>query len=292
MGVADLIPGVSGGTIAFITGIYPKLLDSVNSLNPDNFKRFLKLDFKGLKENIPFAFIGTLLCGIFTSIILLSKLMHYLITEQKVYTWSFFFGLVFLSIPVLYKKLNRPWALDHIGFLIVGTIVSYFVVGMIPIETPNHLSFIVLCGFIGISAMILPGISGSFLLLILGKYELITSALKNPASIESLEIIIAFSIGAGLSLISLCRVLAYGYNKFPNSTMALLTGVLLGSLRKLWPWKEVTQSKVIREKTYIIAEQNIFPTIDSGFYLAVFIMVVGAVIIFLLEKFSPAQEAH
>lgn len=290
MGIADLIPGVSGGTIAFITGIYSDLLNAVNSLNPENIKRFIKLDFKGVLENMPFKFIITLLAGIFTSFILFSRLMHYLITEQKVYTWAFFFGLVLVSIPLLYKKLDDGKSLKSISLLVIGTIFSYLVVGMIPIETPNFLWFISLCGFIGISAMILPGISGSFLLLILGKYELITSALKNPLNGDNLSLIIAFIIGATLSLVSLCRVLAWGYKKFPNPTMAFLTGVLLGSLRKLWPWKEVTLTKEIRGKIYILAEENIIPAIGGEVYFAVFLVLLGMGIILLLEKFSPKSS--
>lgn len=291
MGIADLIPGVSGGTIAFITGIYPNLLNAVNSLNPKNFKLLITFNFTELKKEVPFAFIITLFAGIFTSILLFSRLMHYLITEQKVYTWAFFFGLVLLSIPMLFKKLKTPTAPKSIFLLTLGTVFSYFIVGLIPIETPSHLAFISLCGFIGISAMILPGISGSFLLLILGKYELITSALKNPFNSDSLMIIGAFSVGAIISLTSLCRVLAYGYKRFPDPTMAVLTGVLLGSLRKLWPWKEVAQTKVIREKVYIISENNVIPNIDSSFFLAFAIMIIGAVIIYLLEKYSPEESA-
>lgn len=284
MGVADLIPGVSGGTIAFIVGIYEDLLAAVSSVNKQTLVRFRSDGFFAALETIHIKFGIVLFAGIMTSMLLLARVMHYLITEQPIVTWSFFFGLICASIPLIWKQV--PKGKNHIRliFLTLGTIFAYVVVGMIPVTTPDAPWFITLCGIIGISAMILPGISGSFLLLMMGKYEMITGALKNPTNSYNFQVLILFSIGTVTGLLAFSRILKYLLERFRIQTMTFLTGVLIGSLRKVWPWKEVLETKVIRGKTRILREANILPAqIDIEVILGFILFIVGIILIYLLD---------
>lgn len=291
MGVADLIPGVSGGTIAFIVGIYEDLLKAVSSVNKETLRVFKSDGLFAALKTIHIKFGVVLFAGIMTSMLTLARVMHYLITEQPIFTWSFFFGLICASIPLIWKQIPPV----HIGrratFLVIGTVFAYMVVGMIPVTTPDAPWFITLCGIIGITAMILPGISGSFLLLMMGKYEMITAALKNPTNIQNLQTLILFSIGTVTGLLAFSRVLKWLLEKFRVETMAFLTGVLLGSLRKVWPWKEVLATKVVRGKTRILQEANVFPdTINSEVILAFILFIVGITVIVMLEWKSRPQN--
>jgi putative membrane protein len=292
MGVADLIPGVSGGTIAFIVGIYEDLLQAVSSVNKETFDTFKEKGFFAALETIHIKFGMVLLAGIMTSMLLLARVMHYLITEQPIVTWSFFFGLICASIPLIWKQI--PKGQNHIRaiFLIVGTVFAYLVVGMIPVTTPDAPWFIALCGVIGITAMILPGISGSFLLLMMGKYEMITAALKNPTNSANIQTLILFAIGTATGLLAFSRVLKYFLEKFRIQTMTFLTGVLIGSLRKVWPWKEVLETKVIRGKTRILREANVLPAqIDNEVIFAFILFIVGIALIVVLDVKTREKEA-
>lgn len=292
MGIADLIPGVSGGTIAFITGIYERLLNAIASLNSQNIKLLFRGQLKEFFSSVPLTFMATLMAGIMTSVILFSRLMHYLVTEQRVYTWSFFFGLVLASVPLLSKQVDKPFCMKNNLFFVFGALLSFFIVGLIPIQTPNDSWFIFLCGLIAISAMILPGISGSFLLLMLGKYEFITSAIKNPFAEGNMIILVVFSLGALTSLLSFCKGLSWTYKRFKFQTISFLSGVLLGSLRKLWPWKETVSSKIIRGKTYILEEANILPEITTATTWALLLIVFGIVLILWLDKYSHKGQTE
>lgn len=285
MGMADLIPGVSGGTIAFITGIYEKLLDAIGSIDKDVIKDLLTLNFTRAISKVHTRFILVLAPGVLFAIFTLARLMHFMMTNYKVYTWSLFFGLIGASTLILAKEVDDPLKPKNIFMVILGAIFSYTVVGLIPVSTPETLPFIFICGMISIMAMILPGISGSFLLLMLGKYEFITGAIKNPFSSEALAIIVVFSLGAALGLGGFSRVINYGLKKYHSITMSFLTGVLIGSLRKMWPWKEVLETKIVRGKIKILREQNLFPTnIDQEVYIAVFLCILGVLLIVTMEK--------
>lgn len=286
MGIADLIPGVSGGTIAFITGIYESLLNAISSLKTNLIKDVLKFDFKTVIASVHIRFISTLLLGVLTSIFVFARLMHYLITEQAIYTWSFFFGLILASVFMLATEVKNFFAGKNLLSFILGAAFAYFFVALIPVQTPNALWFIFICGFVGITAMILPGISGSFLLLILGKYEYITAAIKNPFAGKNIVTIIVFALGALASLLSVSKLLSYFYNRYPNLTVSFLTGVLLGSLRKVWPWKQTLETTVIRGKTYILKEANIIPSMDYHFVIC---LICALVAIGLLSFFHYFQ---
>jgi putative membrane protein len=285
MGIADLIPGVSGGTIAFITGIYETLLDAVASIDKEFFSHILRLDFKSALGHIHLRFLVPLVGGIAIAMLSLARLMHYLMNNHPIPTWAMFFGLILASTLIIWKQLEEHFRLSNLAIITVGAIFAWVVVSLIPVETPEATWFIFLCGFISIMAMILPGISGSFLMLILGKYEYITGALKNPFADGSLTIIIVFVMGALSGLLSFSKLLNYFMKHHHQKTMAFLTGVLIGSMKKVWPWREVLESKIIRGKVKILREANIMPSaFDGETMLAIGLIIVGFIAVLVLES--------
>lgn len=285
MGCADLVPGVSGGTIALISGIYDQLLKAISSLG-DGLKLLCRLQIKKALAAIHFRFLLCLFAGISTAIIGLARLMHFLLTVYPVPTWGAFFGLIAASV-ILIGKPARIWRGSGALLFLTGTAASYLLVGMIPVTTPESAWFIFFSGMIAICAMILPGISGAFLLLILGKYQFITGALKNPFLTENLMIIIVFCGGCLTGLLGFSRLLSYMMDHHHQGTLALLTGLMLGSLRKIWPWKEVLDSIVIRGKVHILSTKNILPgELDGEFFLTLSLAATGFIIIFVLQKMT------
>lgn len=287
MGIADIVPGVSGGTIAFITGIYDQLVESISSVNKDFLKLVLQFRIKQALVHINFQFLFPLMCGIFASLILGARVMHYLLAHHPDQTWSLFFGLIAASIIYIGKKILDIKHPKHIATIFVGTIIGYILVSLIPVNTPNNYLYLFGAGAVAICAMILPGISGSFILLILGKYAFITGALKQPFIENHLNVIAVFSLGCLFGLISFSKVLNWLLKNFHNLMMCFLTGFMIGSMKKIWPWKDVIESKIIRGKTYVLQETNIFPPqIDTGFWIAIILMLVGFFLVFTFEKVS------
>ena len=291
MGIADLIPGVSGGTIAFITGIYDMLLDAVASINNTFIKKVLSFKIVSAIGHLHIRFIIPLIFGIFTAMITLARVMHYLINEQTVPTWSLFFGLIAASIIVIWNKLDDHFSPMNLLMISIGAIVAYVLVSLIPVDTPDSLWFIYLCGIIGITAMILPGISGSFLLLILGKYEFITGMLKNPFAEGAPLVILVFLCGTITGLLSFSKILNFFMKNYRVKTMAFLTGILIGSMKKVWPWKEVLESKIVRGKVRVIREANILPSeFNTEVMLAAVLVILGFVGVLYLEKKSAPKN--
>lgn len=285
MGTADIIPGVSGGTIAFITGIYETLIKSIKSINANTINLFFKGRLKEMLSLVNVRFLIVLFAGIITSILSLARLMNYVLIEYPIYTWSLFFGLIGASILIMNKKFN--WNINSIIVFILGALSGYALVSVIPVQTPDEIWFIFICGFIAICAMILPGISGSFLLLILGKYEYITGLLKAPFEGNNLLVICIFVLGCVSGLAGFSRFLNWLFDKWHNATIAFLTGLMLGSMKKIWPWKETLETKIIEGKTYVLKEKNIIPSsIDESVLFAILLMIIGFIIVMLIEKTS------
>jgi len=285
MGCADLIPGVSGGTIAFITGIYEDLLAAVASLNKNFFKSLLSFKFKKAFEIAHWRFLAIVAFGMLFAIFSLAKLMHYLINEHAIHTWSLFLGLIVASTVIVFKELDHVGRPKNFIPLIIGAIFAWLMVSLIPVETSQSSWFIYLCGVISISAMILPGLSGSFLLLILGKYEFITGAVKSPFVGDNFIILLTFVCGSLTGLLGFSRILNYFLKNFRSETMAFLTGILIGSMKKVWPWKEVIDSVVIRGKTKILREANVLPdSLDTHTLLAIGLIVFGFLFILFIES--------
>ena len=284
MGTADIVPGVSGGTIAFITGIYEALLTAISSINSRFILQILRLNFKQAIAGLHLRFLVTLVFGIALAIISTSHLMHYLLTVHPTQTWSVFFGLITASIIVVGHSINNRFA--SFPTLILGILLAYGITGIIPLHTPEDPWFIFFSGMIAICAMILPGLSGSFILLILGKYAFITAALRNPFNLDNLEIILIFIAGCLIGILGFSRILRYGLVRWHDYTLAILTGIMIGSMRKVWPWKITLESQIIRGKEYVLREENVWPLLDFEFWIALLLMGVGFVLVILLDKIS------
>jgi putative membrane protein len=289
MGSADIIPGVSGGTIALITGIYYHLLEAIRSFRLESIRHLLQLNFKQAVATVHIRFLAFLLLGIGVALIALSHVMHFLIRTYPVPTWTFFLGLITASVFSIGKDIRHWRGSGGIAF-ITGVIMGYLMVGLIPVSTPETGGFIFFSGMIAICAMILPGISGAFILLILGKYEFITGIIKNPMADTHLITISIFISGCIIGILIFSRILSYLLQKYGNATLAVLTGFMAGSMRKIWPWKQILETKIIHGKIFILREKNIFPTeMDSMFFVACGMAVIGLLLIFCLEKVARNQ---
>ncbi|UCE55687.1 MAG: DUF368 domain-containing protein [Desulfobacterales bacterium] len=286
MGSADVIPGVSGGTIALITGIYEHLIQAIRSIDSVMLKKLLKVDLKSALAHIHVRFLISLFFGIGVAIVSLARLMNYLLHHHPVHTWSLFFGLIAASILVVGKQVKHWWGSAGVCFL-AGTAAATIIVNLIPVATPEELWFIFLCGIIAICAMILPGISGAFILLILGKYEFITATLKNPFLPPNFFIIVVFGAGCLIGLLIFSRVLNYFLQKFHNMTIAFLTGLMTGSIQKIWPWKEVLETRMIRGSSHVLWGRNILPdAIDGEIFFAVLLAIIGFIAVMVIEGMS------
>ena len=293
MGAADVVPGVSGGTIAFITGIYEELLKSIKSVDLEALKLFFTFRLKEFWIKINANFLLAVLIGIGISVVSLSRVMTYLLEYHPIYIWSFFFGLIIASALLVAKEVKK-WDVFSIISLIIGAIIAYTITVMTPAETPSSWWFIILSGAIAICAMILPGISGSFILLLMGKYKYIMTAISD----FNLEIICLFALGASVGIISFSHLLTFLLKRYHNLTISLLTGFMLGSLNKVWPWKETLETYIDRhgvEKALI--EGNISPftfseqfNTDALLIQAIIMAVFGFFLIYGIEKFASKQK--
>jgi putative membrane protein len=290
MGSADVIPGVSGGTIALITGIYQDLIAALKSFDLNAMGKIITFDIKGALAEVHIRFLLALFSGIIAAILSLARLMNYLIHNQPIPTWSLFFGLIAGSIIVVCKQVPNWRGKPGLCFG-CGIAAATFIVNLIPITTPEELWFIFLCGIVAICAMILPGISGAFILLILGKYEFITGTLKNPFLPQNIIIILVFCLGCVIGLAGFSRVLNYLLEKFHNLTLAFLAGLITGSLQKIWPWKEVIDTQMIRGKLHVIWGHPIIPAaIDQEVFIAAGMAVLGFLAVLFIERLSKADR--
>lgn len=280
MGAADVVPGVSGGTIAFIVGIYDELINSIKSINGESLKLFFTGKWIAFCKQINAAFLFSIILGIGISIFSLAKVITWLLTDHPVLVWAFFFGLVLASTWFVSKDI-KEWNWKTILAFIVGAAVAYYTTVATPAETPTNLLFIFLCGAIAICAMILPGISGSFILVLLGKYFFIMEAVKT----FNIKIILVFAAGALIGITTFSRLLSFALKHFRNITLSVLTGFMLGSLNKVWPWKETVQTYVDSHGVVKpLVETNILPNVYV--WEAAVLMVVGFLLVYLLEKLS------
>lgn len=288
MGAADVVPGVSGGTIAFISGIYEELLETISKVNFNALKVLKQDGIKAVWNHINGNFIAALLSGIAISIISLAKLITYLMEFHTVVLWSFFFGLIISSIYLVGKKIKQ-WNFAKIISLIIGSAFAYYITILPPMSSPDALWFIFLSGAIAICAMILPGISGSFILLLLGSYEFILTSLKDI----KLTIIAVFAAGCITGLLSFSRFLNWMFKKYHDLTVALLTGFLVGSLNKIWPWKKVLETRINSHgKVVPYIEENVLPQHFDGnpqLLMATIMLLIGFFLIVVIEKIASKK---
>ena len=239
MGAADVIPGVSGGTIAFITGIYDQFVGSLNNIDSSAVKMLFKGKFKELWNHINGTFLVSLFAGIMISVVSLAKLMQYLLTWHPIETWAFFFGLIIASVIFIGKGVEKWRAKDYLLYLF-GIALGVVICTLSPTSTPEALWFIFITGAIAICAMILPGISGSFILLILGKYKYIMGVISDLTSginvTENIIIIAVFGIGCAVGILSFSKFLHWLLAKYKRQTILVMVGFITGSLVKVWPW--------------------------------------------------------
>ena len=286
MGSADVVPGVSGGTMAFILGIYEELIDSIRGLTTPAFLSPLskgKLAEAWGAGNL--SFLVAVGVGILSAILTFARALEYALHNYPVYLWSFFFGLVIASAVVVSRRVKN-WNPTLILAALVGTVAAFWLVGLVPAETPNTWWFLILSGAFAICAMILPGISGAFILLILGKYEYVLSAVKN----FEIGTVALVAIGAFAGLLSFARVLSWLFHRYHDLTVALLIGLMVGPLRKIWPWKEVVreifdaQGELLEQIT-----RNVVPALNSELGIALALMIIGFVVVLLLERLAPPE---
>jgi putative membrane protein len=289
MGAADVVPGVSGGTIAFISGIYEELLETINAINFGVFKTLKNNGIKAAWKSINGNFIVTLFLGIGISIASLAKLISYVLEAHPILIWSFFFGLVLASILYVGKQV-KSWNAGSIVSLIIGTGLAFWITILPPLSSSNELWFIFVSGMIAICAMILPGISGSFILLLMGSYQTVLVAVKD----KEFYTIVVFMLGAIMGLLSFSKVLKWMFAKYHDLTIAVLTGFLIGSLNKLWPWKinkELLYTHSDGKKDFL--QENVFPAEIVGepqVMYAVAFCILGAGLIFGMEIVSKKMK--
>ena len=280
MGAADVVPGVSGGTIAFIAGIYDELINSIKSINMHSLKLLFTGKIAAFWKAVNGHFLFALLLGIAISVFSLAKLITYLLLNEPVLVWSFFFGLVLASTWFVTKDI-KGWNWKTVAGFVGGAVIAYYITVATPAETSTNLMFIFLCGAIAICAMILPGISGSFILVLLGKYFYVMEAVKTL----DLVVLGVFAFGAALGITSFSRVLSYALKNFRNITLSVLSGFMLGSLNKVWPWKEV--EKLVSDGHEVMIEHNIAPNTEVA--EAVVLMLIGFILVYVLEKISAKK---
>ncbi|WP_460218776.1 DUF368 domain-containing protein [Psychroserpens sp. MEBiC05023] len=297
MGAADVVPGVSGGTIAFISGIYEELIESIDNLNLGIFKTWKQHGFKTAWETINGSFLLALFSGIAISILSLAKLIKHLLHNEPIALWSFFFGLVLASILFIAKQIKH-WSPSIIVAIIITSILSYCITLAEPFASPDSSMYLLFCGFIAIIAMILPGVSGAFILLILGVYETAINTINNlmegisTGNFEMLKDALfkffLLAIGAIIGLKVFSKILNWMFKHKKNLTLAILTGFMIGSLNKIWPWKKVLKTRINSEGLEVTAlDKSILPSSyigDSQIITAIILVVVGFGTILVLER--------
>jgi len=263
MGAAEVVPGVSGGTIAFVTGIYERLINAIKQFTPGLLLRLKDEGILTVWKAVDANFLLTLFGGMGTSIVLFARGIGYLLVEHPIFLWSFFFGLVIASAWIVVRQISR-FGYDLVILIAVGTSIGVLVTTVIPLELSPTLLFIFLGGAVAVCAWILPGLSGSFILLILGLYGAVIDAIKS----FQLEVLMVLGLGCFIGLISFSQLLSRLFRDHRNETLAVLTGFMLGSLAKLWPWKETISYQ-------IKADGSMFPLVQEPIWPQSYIQITG-----------------
>lgn len=281
MGASDVVPGVSGGTMAFILGIYEELIDAIKSFDLKGLQFLVTLKFRPLLDRISWQFLLAVGIGILAAIFSLSKLLSWLLQNRPVFIWSFFLGLILASVLSVSRRVEA-WRILTWLCLVGGTLGSYFLVGLVPVSTPNDYWFLFLCGAVAICAMILPGISGSYILVLLGKYQYVLDAVNH----RDFLVLGLVAAGACVGIIAFSRILGWLLKNYHDLMVATLTGLMIGSLRKVWPWKETLESVVDSHGQMVpLVQSNILPGQWNGEVLAALsLMVAGLLAVLFLDR--------
>lgn len=293
MGAADVIPGVSGGTIAFISGIYERLISALSAVDFSLISTFKKEGFGAAWKKVDGFFLLVLFAGIGSSILSLAKGLSFLLEHHPIPVWSFFFGLIIASVLVVYRQLKVQRAILLSPFM-VGIAFAWWITMLVPSQSSNSLLFVFFSGAIAICAMILPGISGSFILLILGKYQYILESLHQ----FRIDVILVFMAGCGIGLLSFVRLVKWLFAKYHDICIAVLGGFMIGSLNKVWPWKITEETIQIKDKLIPSVQYNVAPWtyeslsgISAELALSVASAVFGLGLIMVLEYVGNRNRA-
>ncbi len=292
MGAADIVPGVSGGTIAFITEIYEELVNSIKSINLTSFRKIFAEGISEFWGSINGNFLISVFAGILISVFTLANLLETLLQDEPILVESFFFGLIIASAVYVAKKITN-WNWQKVLAIIAGIIVAYFITSLTPAQTSEAYWFVFISGALAICAMILPGISGAFILLILGKYQFILGAVNDL----NLAVIAIFAVGALVGLISFSNVLSWFLRKFHDITIAVLSGFMIGSLYKIWPWKRtVSTFKDSHGELQPLLEKNILPgqfecatSQSAQLFPAILAAAAGILLILIIAKITKSK---
>ena len=287
MGVANVIPGVSGGTIALITEIYEDLINSLKSFDLKALKLITSFNFTGFIQHTNMYFLVAVFGGSVASVFSIANLFKYLFNNYPLLIWAFFFGLILASIYFVGKRIEK-WNTISLCTLLIGTIIAITLSLITPSSENSNLFFVFICGIIGISGMILPGLSGSFILILMGNYELL---MVTAITDLNMLLLTTFFIGSVVGLMGFSHILAWVLKHYKDATLAMLTGFILGSLRTIWPWKEIIKSVIINGEEKVIEYNWYFPqTINKDTLLAFLSIIIGIMIVYWLEKYSKVKS--
>ena len=287
MGAADIVPGVSGGTIAFITGIYDRLLGAINCINFSVLKTLKNEGLGAAWKQIDGTFLLALFLGMVTSIVLLSAPITYLLQNHPVLIWSFFFGLVLASIWLVGKQI-KSYNISNTILFLAGAVLAYWITTLDVLQGSDNLIYIFFSATIAICAMILPGVSGAFILLVLGVYQIVINAIHD----RDIKMLAVFGLGCAVGLLSFSRLLKWLLNNKRTQTLAVLTGFLLGSLNKIWPWKNKMGSAPIHIHSDGREEWLLQPVLpsnfegDNQFIYALLLFFIGVALILVMSRFE------
>ena len=285
MGIANVIPGVSGGTIALITGIFERLINAIKSFNIKAIKLLFSGKFKEFAEYIDLGFLVSLFVGIALAIVLVAKLFDYLFHNYPVYIWAFFFGLILASVYFVGKTIDK-WNTSVVITFVIGTTIAALFTFLSPAGENNNFWYLILCGVVAICSMILPGLSGSFVLILMGNYQLVAI---ESISHFNMNVLIPVGIGAVVGLIAFSHFLSWLFKKYKNQTLSALTGFIFGSLGIIWPWKTPIE-KMFGEKLKTVGYDYFFPQMNLEFFIAIVIIIVGILSIYFMESSASKME--
>jgi len=276
MGAANVVPGVSGGTMALILGIYEELIHAIRSFNLRFFRLFVMLKIREAISSLAWPFLLPVAVGVLAATLSLAQLLSWLLFTYPIMVWSFFFGLILSSVFSV-GRFVKQWRISTFIAIGLGGVGAYFLFGMIPVATPEASWFLFLCGFLAICAMILPGISGAYILVLLGKYQFTLEAVNN----RDIGTLFILTLGAVVGLLSFVRVLSWLLKRYYDLTMAVLIGLMLGSLRRIWPWKETVTTFIDSNGKEVPGLQiNVVPPqVNTEVILAFLFMFLGFLVV-------------
>jgi putative membrane protein len=307
MGMAEVVPGVSGGTIAFITGIYERLINAVKSFDPYLLKQLLRFRIREAFRHVDGGFLAILLVGMLVGLVVGVFGISHLLENYPEELWGFFFGLILASVLYVGRRVTS-WSTWRVVLIVASAVATYFITSLTPAEGSGNLLYVFMCGTIAISALILPGISGSFMLLLLGMYTVIIPAVRRlmtAFATTDLLMLLVFGIGCLTGLAVFSRILSWTFKRYRDNTLAILTGFMLGSLNKIWPWRNPTlwadeQGNVVTAPAGItdlrvLVEENVLPSAYSqgepDVAYVIICAVVGFAFVFIADRMLGEKES-